>query len=97
VLFRRNKAQRVGSRGTALDQCIQVAGFAHVIGSLWDADDAASIEVTRNFYTTPPMEEDPDQSRDNRVALSLNRAINAAIIEDPEMPLWWANYVHYGP
>jgi len=85
-----NKHKKLAHEVLHLTSVFQVAGFSHVIGSLWDANDTVSIDIMRSFYTSLLIEEDLDKSWDDKVALSLHRAINAAILEDPRMPLWWA-------
>jgi len=90
---------RIALRDEALHLAtsFQVAGFKHVIASLWSAPDETCVALSRAFYSqlmkkTMRNTEDADVARalhDSAIKLrdtGRNRA----------MPLRWAQYVHFG-
>jgi SpoVK/Ycf46/Vps4 family AAA+-type ATPase len=73
----------------------QVAGFAHVIGSLWPADDDVCVRVAELFYQSLVMcksTADPNRA----VAAALREAVLQIRNEYASEPVAWALYVHLG-
>ncbi|CAG8320463.1 unnamed protein product [Penicillium salamii] len=76
-----------------LASAFQVAGFGHVIASLWSVKDAVCAPVAYHFYhhlaqqTIGPLS--------NR---SIAEALHGAVlkIRETESPTVWASFVHYG-
>ncbi|WP_089158368.1 CHAT domain-containing protein [Micromonospora sp. NBS 11-29] len=66
----------------------QIAGFRHVIGTLWETDDAASLEIARRFYAAPA---------DRPEAYALHTAARALRDRYRRTPTLWATHVHLGP
>ncbi|CAL9458948.1 hypothetical protein SUDANB58_02607 [Streptomyces sp. enrichment culture] len=77
---------------------MQTAGFSHVIGTLWPADDETCPAVTRDFYArlTAGQGEKPAGDASN-AARALHAAVRRVRADYPKTPTYWANYVHYGP
>lgn len=71
----------------------QVAGFPHVIGTLWPSDDVVSVKVAEVFYQQLSAAHPAD---DKAIAVALHNA--AVCIRDrfPRLPLNWAQYIHFG-
>lgn len=72
-----------------------IAGFVHVIGSLWSADDDVCVRMATHFYSSLLT------NRDNK---DINRAV-AQAVHDAQLqirceyahdPSMWAPYVHVG-
>lgn len=81
------------------DECLhlasgfQVAGFAHVIGSLWSADDDICVLLAKSFYLSLTKF---GTNRSNRaVAEALRNAI-LEIRSDSQDPGLWAPFIHSG-
>lgn len=73
----------------------QVAGFTHVIGSLWPADDDVCVRVAELFYKSLVMYKstaDPNQA----VAAALREAVLQIRNEYANRPGVWVLYVHLG-
>ncbi|MEU7103978.1 hypothetical protein ACFQ2B_34645 [Streptomyces stramineus] len=57
-----------------LASALQMAGFPHVIGSLWPVDDAESLQRARAFSTDPHSSSDPARGPAPRGARRPHRA-----------------------
>ncbi|RSM44903.1 CHAT domain-containing protein [Amycolatopsis balhimycina DSM 5908] len=89
------------ARSDLLDESIhlasafQLAGFPHVIGTLWPIDDQVAVKIAESFYTHlttgPPGTPDPEQA-----ATALHRTIRAVRDNYPITPSLWAAYLHAG-
>lgn len=67
-----------------------MAGFAHVIGSMWSTKDNVSIDVAKGFYEQLALEGNEGVTKALQVSLEKVRK------RWPKQPLCWAQYVHYG-
>ncbi|MCJ1345728.1 hypothetical protein MMC31_003937 [Peltigera leucophlebia] len=81
------------------DECLhlasgfQVAGFAHVIGSLWQANDDICVLLAASFYGCLTKF---GTKRSNRaVAEALRTAVIEIRSESPDLELW-APFIHSG-
>ncbi|MEU9247789.1 CHAT domain-containing protein [Streptomyces sp. NPDC048385] len=72
-----------------LASALQLAGFPHVIGTLWEVDDFFAVELAESFYTHLTL--DPERS-----AQALHAAVLAARDRYRKIPSLWAAYVHAG-
>jgi hypothetical protein len=89
------KTQALADESLHLTSAFQMAGFAHVIGSLRPADDQICVQVARLFYSSLVNNED---------SMDLNRAVPEAldhvvrqISKDlPNRPDLWAPFIHLG-
>ncbi|MEV1065119.1 CHAT domain-containing protein [Streptomyces sp. NPDC050263] len=78
-----------------LTSAFQLAGFPHVVGTLWPIDDRLAAEIAESFYIRlaagPSGALDPDQS-----ATALHQTIRAVRDRYPAIPSLWAAYLHAG-
>jgi tetratricopeptide (TPR) repeat protein len=77
-----------------LTAALQIAGFPHVIGTLWEIDDETAVTVADAFYAglragTRSIEPD-------RAACALHIAMRALRDRLPRVPSLWAGYLHAG-
>lgn len=101
-----NQAANLQDETIHLVNACQLAGFPHVIGSLWEVDDEYSVDAAREVYTTLR-----DKGWNNEVgALSVHNAarflrgktrgvswgVGYATREEGN-PSIWAAYIHVGP
>lgn len=81
------------------DECLhlasgfQVAGFAHVIGSLWRGVDDICVLLAESFYRS--LKEFGTKCSNRAVAESLRNAILEIRLKFPD-PELWAPFIHYG-
>lgn len=71
-----------------LASAFQLAGFPHVIASLWPADDGAAGQIAESFYEA--------LSQGKTVAVALHFAILEYREKELDCPIEWASFVHFG-
>ncbi|MEJ8652797.1 CHAT domain-containing protein [Streptomyces sp. MS1.AVA.3] len=85
-----------------LTSAFQVAGFPHVVGTMWEIDDQTAVTVADAFYTRLRT---PDGTIDtSRAAWALNQAVRdlrdgqdlPAKLDRTTVPFLWAAYLHAG-
>jgi tetratricopeptide (TPR) repeat protein len=76
-----------------LASACQLAGFPHVIGTLWDVDDQVAAEIASAFYTGLRSGRTIETGR---AARSLHDAVRAVRDRFPHTPSLWAAYLHTG-
>jgi CHAT domain-containing protein len=88
-------SSRLFDEAIHLTSAFQLAGFPHVVGTLWPVDDHLSAKIAESFYTNlttgPPGTLDP-----NRAATALHHAVRAVRDRYPATPSLWAAYLHVG-
>ncbi|KAL7919051.1 CHAT domain-containing protein [Trichoderma austrokoningii] len=106
-----NKATELIDEGIHLISAFQLAGFRHVIGTLWEVSDKHCVDVARILYKT--LEE--EGMTDMAVSRGLHRAVRALRSGDAEdmqardaklacprpasqgvTDFFWVPYVHFG-
>ncbi|MGP3683573.1 CHAT domain-containing protein [Streptomyces sp. IBSNAI002] len=70
-----------------------MAGYTHVIGTLWTADDEAATRLTTAFYAALVG---PGHAAGDP-ALALDEAVRAERDRYPDTPTLWAAHLHMGP
>ena len=87
------------TRGDLADEAIhltssfQLAGYPHVVGTLWPVQDAQAVEIARHFYRMVTAGSDADPSR---IAAALHGATRHLRADHPDAPWLWAPYLHAG-
>jgi len=74
--------------GTHIVSSFHIAGFVHVIGTLWPSDDQACQKMAVDFYST--------LSQTDNVAVSYHTAIIGLMEQKPLQPVYWAPFIHFG-
>ena len=77
-----------------LTSAFQLAGFPHVIGTLWEINDAIAVEIADTFYTTLTTGNGTPDT--DRAAHALHHAIRTARDHYPLTPSLWAAHLHAG-
>jgi CHAT domain len=70
-----------------------MAGYAHVIGTLWSVDDEIAAEVASDVYASLAAS-GPDAAT---AAPALHQAVRKIRARQPGLPALWAAHVHVGP
>jgi len=77
-----------------LTSAFQLAGFPHVVGTLWEIDDSLAVDIADAFYTALTLD---DGTLDfSRAANALHDAVRAVRDRFPRTPSLWASYLHAG-
>jgi CHAT domain-containing protein len=76
-----------------LTSAFALAGFSQVVGTLWEIDDAAALEITEGFYTSLRSGGTLNVSD---AARALHRATRALRDKYPAAPALWSGHVHAG-
>jgi CHAT domain-containing protein len=72
-----------------LTSAFQVAGFARVVGTLWNADDETACQVAEEFYA----------KLEGNIARSVEALDQAVLLQrrkNPDEPSLWASYIYTG-
>lgn len=80
-----------------LTGAFQLAGYQHVVGTLWPVGDQASARLVGDFYaalTVPGSRSVIDVSR---AAVALHHATRRLRDRYPGWPTLWAGHIHTGP
>ncbi|MFD8477959.1 CHAT domain-containing protein [Kitasatospora sp. NPDC059673] len=78
-------APRLGDEAVHITGAFLLAGFRHVIGTLWQTDDAAALEIARQYYAAP-----------GAPPFALHTAVRALRDRYPRTPTLWAAHIHTG-
>ena len=65
-----------------------IAGFSHVIGTLWQSEDDACNKIAADFYCR--------LSETDNVAESYHYAMMKLMKQKPLQPMYWAPFIHFG-
>ena len=91
-----NKAERLSDEVIHVVSGFLVAGFPHVVGCLWPSNDRVCVEVASGFYSSL-FGQRKSRWQDEQMAAALRETVMKVREEDMELPLDWAQFVHYGP
>lgn len=87
-------ASRLLDEAIHLTTAFQLAGFPHVIGTLWEINDAVAVEIAEDFYTTLGAGQGTLNPRN--AARALHHAVRSARDRYLDFPALWAGYLHAG-
>ncbi|MFE7277319.1 CHAT domain-containing protein [Streptomyces sp. NPDC057623] len=73
----------------------QLAGYRHVIGTLWSIDDSTAPTVAESVYAR--LVREGDAARGTEAARALHKAVLEQRDASPMAPVSWCAYVHLGP
>ncbi|MEU5102660.1 MULTISPECIES: CHAT domain-containing protein [unclassified Streptomyces] len=73
---------------------MQLAGYRHVIATMWSIYDSSAPDVATAVYAALHRDGRPDA---RNAARALHNSVAALRLNDPTDPLRWAAYVHVGP
>lgn len=86
---------RLADESLHITGAFYLAGYRHVIGTLWPIDDVVAAEVAEDFYRCLIADGitafDPDQA-----AIALHHATTSLRDRYPTTPTLWAAYTHTG-
>ncbi|WP_097260561.1 CHAT domain-containing protein [Streptomyces sp. TLI_55] len=80
--------ERLADEAIHIATAFQLAGYRHVIGTLWPVADSAAGRIADDFYTGLPSSLD--------AARTLHRAVLDLREDAPARPSRWAAHIHFG-
>jgi CHAT domain-containing protein len=87
-------ATHFADEGMHLASAFQLAGFPHVVGALWSANDDVCADVARTFYAHLVM--NASDVTERSVAVALWHAVRKVRDQYHHNPHLWAPFVHFG-
>ncbi|MGX9887880.1 CHAT domain-containing protein [Streptomyces sp. NPDC002276] len=78
-----------------ITSAFQLAGFHHVVGTMWPISDAISARVAHGLYVEL-LDSDNASLRPERTAEALHQVTRRLRDEYPRTPTFWAAYIHAG-
>jgi CHAT domain-containing protein len=92
-----NAREKLSDESIHLASAFQLAGFSHVIATLWEAKDRGAVPLAGFFYKHLIMELVTFKGDHDAVAHALHRAL-CEVRQDKKTrnPLYWAPFVHIG-
>lgn len=77
-----------------LTSAFQLAGFPHVVGTLWEIDDTVAVSVAEAFYSH--LHTTVGSVDTSKAAQALHHAVRAVRHSLPGTPSLWAAHIHAG-
>lgn len=90
-----NRVSKLMDEDLHLASSFHVAGFAHVVTSMWPSKDSICAQVADIFYHGF-MSSDATDDRNRAVAEALHTAIKEIRSQNFRRPYLWAQYIHFG-
>ncbi|MFI6083017.1 CHAT domain-containing protein [Streptomyces sp. NPDC051217] len=86
---------RLPDEAVHLMSSFQLAGYPHVIGTLWTVSDELATRLTEQFYAS--LAQDVAQGRPIDPAGALHRPVRSLRDRYAQAPHLWAAHIHTGP
>lgn len=90
-----NSSNELLDESIHIASAFQLAGFPHVIGTIWEVGDKTAVKVSRQFYELLGQQFRND-GHFGDVAYALHEAIQAVRRERPKNTLSWAPLIYFG-
>jgi CHAT domain-containing protein len=89
----------IPDEGITLASALQIAGYQHVVATLWQIIGFTATEIAKRLYDQVVTTHDGITEIDgSEVAAALRAAVISLREESPGMPaMYWAPYIHTGP
>jgi len=89
--------ERLADEAIHIATAFQLAGYGHVIGTLWPVTDSSAGRIADDFYTGLASSLDWADAADAAdAARTLHRAVLDLREDDPARPSRWAAHIHFG-
>lgn len=86
---------RFAAEAIHLTSAFQIAGYRHVIGTLWPVADDAAADIAVDVYDHLPQRPDGAPDTDH-IALTLHHALRRLRWDYRRVPTRWASHLHVG-
>jgi hypothetical protein len=89
--------EKLANEAIHLTGAFQLAGYQHVVGTLWQVGDQISVRLVRDFYAALTEPGHPAVIDVSRTATALHHATRRLRDRYPQWPTFWAAHTHTGP
>jgi hypothetical protein len=89
-----NEVAELADESIHLTSAFQLAGFPHVIGTLWEVDSVVAEAVADEFYAR--LRDDSGGLDFDKAATTLHHIVRELRAQEPGRPFNWAAYLHAG-
>lgn len=90
-----NLAIKLADETIHLASAFQLAGFTHVLATMWPSNDDACMDVANGFYSSL-FDGETSDDKHRKVAMALHNAVKRLRDKRPNNPLIWAPFIHTG-
>lgn len=90
-----NPELRLADETIHIASAFQLAGFNHVIATMWPAESPVCREISKDFYRSL-FDGKRVGDGHKKVRIALHGAVKRAQEKDPRSPLKWAPFIHMG-
>lgn len=90
-----NSAFKLADETIHLASAFQLAGFSHVLATMWPSNDSACMEVATGFYSSLFGGQASDNGH-RTVGTAMHDAVKRLRDKRPDKPLIWAPFIHTG-
>ena len=90
-----HKVARLADEVIHIASAFFIAGFSHVVGSMWPSNDSICLRIAEYFYTSLAGSGSRGFTKD--LAYALHCAVLEVRSHNLKYPLLWAQHVHIGP
>ncbi|KAL0635469.1 hypothetical protein Q9L58_005600 [Maublancomyces gigas] len=91
-----NPSTALANESIHITSGFQLAGFSHVLGTLWDSNDEACRKVSVEFYRTLFHQDRTVDEGHRVVSTDFHHAVKKLRSEMLGQPIKWASFVHTG-
>jgi CHAT domain-containing protein len=89
-----NEATELADESIHLTSAFQLAGFPHVVGTLWEVDEYVADVIAKEFYSR--LAAGTAVVDLGRTAETLHHIVRELRDDEPHAPFTWAAYLHAG-
>lgn len=90
-----NPSKKLMDESIHIASAFQLAGFSHVLATLWESNDRACRQVAEDFYRS--LFDGQVVGGDHRkVSISFHHAVKRLRDQNRKQPLLWASFIHTG-
>jgi hypothetical protein len=87
---------RLGDEAIHLATAFHLAGYPHVIATVWPVWDQIALLFSELCYAELGRYGDPTGATDTAIATAVHSSVRALRARFPDFPSLWAPYIHTG-
>ena len=88
---------KLANEAVHITGAFQLAGYQHVVGTLWPVGDLSAVRLARDFYAALAVPGSLGTVDLSRAAVALHHATRRLRDRYPDSPTTWAGHIHTGP